>query len=53
MLWDESFQSWQVLGVTGQPAAVLFAADGTPITGWFGAFPEDEVLRLSAESQAS
>lgn len=52
MLWDESFQSWDALGITGQPAAVLFAADGTPITGWFGAFPEDEVLRLSAESQA-
>ena len=52
MLWDESFQSWQALGVTGQPAAVLFAADGTPITTWFGAFPEDEVLSLSAASQA-
>jgi hypothetical protein len=51
MLWDESFQSWQALGVTSQPAAVMFAADGTPITGWIGAFPEDEVLRLAAESQ--
>jgi hypothetical protein len=53
MLWDESFQSWQVLGVTSQPAAVMFAADGTPLTGWIGAFPEDEVLRLAAEGQAS
>ncbi|WP_395080904.1 TlpA family protein disulfide reductase, partial [Ilumatobacter sp.] len=53
MLWDESFLSWQALGVTSQPAAVMFAADGTPITGWIGAFPEDEVLRLAAESQAT
>jgi hypothetical protein len=52
MLWDESFRSWQTLGITSQPAAVMFAADGTPITGWVGAFPEDEVLRLAAESQA-
>lgn len=48
MLWDESYESWQVLGVSGQPAAVLFAADGTPITGWYGAIPEAEVLQLSA-----
>ncbi|WP_394934668.1 TlpA family protein disulfide reductase [uncultured Ilumatobacter sp.] len=53
MLWDESFLSWQALGVTSQPAAVMFAADGTPITGWIGVFPEDEVLRLAAESQAT
>ncbi|WP_394936390.1 TlpA family protein disulfide reductase, partial [uncultured Ilumatobacter sp.] len=53
MLWDQSFLSWQALGVTSQPAAVMFAADGTPITGWIGAFPEDEVLRLAAESQAT
>ncbi len=53
MLWDESFQSWQALGITSQPAAVMFAADGTPITGWIGAFPEDEVVRLAVESQAS
>ncbi len=50
MLWDESFLSWQVLGISSQPTAVLFAADGTPITGWIGPFPEDEVLRLAAES---
>ena len=48
MLWDQSFESWQVLGVTSQPTAVLFAADGTPITGWIGQFPQDDVLRLAA-----
>ena len=30
MLWDESFESWTQLGVRGQPAGMLFAADGTP-----------------------
>ena len=53
MLWDESFISWQAIGVSSQPAAVLLTADGTPITGWIGAFPEDEVLRLAAEHPAS
>lgn len=49
MLWDESFISWQTIGVTSQPTAVMLAPDGTPITGWIGAFPEDEVLQLAAE----
>lgn len=49
MLWDESFASWQALGVTSQPTALLLAPDGTAITGWLGAFPEDEVLELAAE----
>ena len=53
MLWDESFETWLEIGVTSQPSAVLIAADGTPITGWIGPYPEDEVLRLAAESQAS
>ncbi len=50
MLWDESFISWQTIGVSSQPTAVMLAPDGTPITGWIGAFPEDEVLRLAAEN---
>jgi hypothetical protein len=53
ILWDEKFQSWPARGITSQPAAVMFAADGTPLTGWIGAFPEDEVVRLAAESQTS
>ena len=52
MLWDESFQTWIELGITSQPAAILLAADGTPITGWVGAFPQDETLRLARESGA-
>lgn len=53
MLWDESFETWQAMGITSQPAAILLAADGTPITGWVGPFPEDDVLELAAESSAS
>ena len=49
MLWDESFQSWFELGVTAQPTAVMFAPDGSIITGWIGGFPEDTVLELAAE----
>lgn len=48
MLWDGSFESWTALGVTGQPAAILFAPDGTVLGGWRGTFPVDEVLDLAA-----
>ncbi len=52
MLWDESFISWEAIGVTSQPTAVMLQADGTPITGWIAAFPEDEVLRPAAQNPA-
>jgi peroxiredoxin len=48
MLWDESFRSWRQLGISGQPAAVLLAPDGTEIERWLGQFPEDEVVRLAS-----
>jgi hypothetical protein len=53
MLWDESFQSWIELGVSSQPTAVLLAPDGSIITGWIGAFPEDTVLELAAQYAAA
>lgn len=46
MLWDESFQSWVELGIRGQPSAILYAAEGTPLQDWIGPFEEAEVLRL-------
>jgi thioredoxin-like negative regulator of GroEL len=49
MLWDESFISWQVIGITSQPSAVMLAPDGTPIDGWVGMYPEDTVLELAAQ----
>ena len=45
MLWDESFESWLELGVRGQPAGMLFAADGSLIRRWSGPIPEDDVLK--------
>lgn len=50
MLWDETFETWVAIGVSSQPAAVLFAADGTPLGGWLGPFPEDEVLDLALDA---
>ena len=48
MYWDETFVSWDAFGVRSQPAAVLMSADGEPLSGWIGPFPEDEVLDLAA-----
>jgi len=45
MLWDASDRSWRALGIRGQPAAVLLAADGSELGRWFGPFDEDEVVR--------
>ncbi len=50
MLWDESFESWLQLGVRGQPAGMLFAADGTLIGRWSGPIPEDDVLKALGTS---
>ena len=48
MLWDESFETWSALGISGQPTLVLLDTDGTELGRWFGAIPEDEVLALAA-----
>ncbi len=48
LLWDESFQSWAELGVSLQPSAQLYAADGTLLREWLGPFDEGEVLELIA-----
>lgn len=49
MLWDSSFRSWRALGVAGQPAAILLSPGGEVVKRWFGAFPEDEVVRLASQ----
>ncbi len=51
LLWDESFQSWAELGVSLQPSAKLFAADGELLGEWLGPFDEDDVLDLIAGQQ--
>lgn len=52
MLWDESYMTWNALGVTSSPTTGLFAADGTFLGGWIGPVPEDEVIRLAEASIA-
>jgi thiol-disulfide isomerase/thioredoxin len=44
MLWDESFQVWDMFGVTGTPAAVLLSGDGRVLESWSGRFPLDDVV---------
>ncbi|NNL48792.1 MAG: hypothetical protein HKO76_10560 [Acidimicrobiia bacterium] len=44
MLWDPGFESWQQLGVRGQPGAILFDETGTGRFQWFGSFDLEEVL---------
>jgi hypothetical protein len=50
MLWDPTFASWRQLGVTGQPAAILFDRHGRPLDRWVGPFDENEVLDLVAKA---
>ena len=49
MPWGESVISWETVGVSSQTKAMKLKADGTPITDWIEAFPEDEVLWLAAD----
>ena len=53
MLWDESFESWQVIGVRSQPTAVMVGPDGEPLGGWIGAIPEAEVLEIAESYSAA
>ncbi len=52
MLWDETYVTWNALGVSSSPTAGLFDADGTFIAGWVGPVPEDVVIQLAEESVA-
>jgi hypothetical protein len=48
MLWDESFESWTALEISGQPTFVLLGTDGAELGRWSGPLAEDEVLALTA-----
>ena len=52
MLWDETFVTWNALGVSSSPTAGLFDANGNFIAGWVGPFPEADVIRLAEASVA-
>ncbi|MCY3635836.1 MAG: hypothetical protein OXH23_09545 [bacterium] len=44
MLWDRTFQSWNQLGVTGQPAGMLMNRYGQILDQWRGDIPRQQVL---------
>lgn len=44
MLWDPTFQSWNQLGITGQPAWMLLNRYGQFIDQGRGDIPHDRVL---------
>jgi hypothetical protein len=44
MVWDPTRESWRELGISAQPAAILFDAGGAEVRRWFGPFDLDEVL---------
>lgn len=48
LLWDASAASWRDLGITGQPAGILFSAEGAEVRRWSGPIPETDVLTLAA-----
>ena len=47
MYWDETFESWVSLGVTGQPAAEVLSASGDELGRWGSGFDFDEILSLA------
>jgi len=53
LLWDQSFQSWAQLGVSLQPSAKLYGADGELLAEWLGPFDEEDVLELIEGNQLS
>lgn len=52
MLWDPSGQSWQGLGIFGQPAYAILGPDGNLGFTGYGAFDQDFVL-ANAEAYAN
>lgn len=49
MLYDESFASWQQLGIRGQPGAMMFDTEGVSRFTWVGAFDEQQALEVAKQ----
>ena len=52
MLWDESGQAWDELGIQSRPMAVLFDRQGRLQKRWYGEYDEREALELAASGQS-
>ena len=48
MLYDASSESWERLGINGQPAAILFDREGIPRPAGSGRFPRTRSWNASA-----
>lgn len=44
MYWDKSYESWKQLGITGQPAGIVFDANGNARAKFNGAIKPEKVL---------
>lgn len=53
MLWDESGQAWEELGIRSRPTAMLFDRRGRLQKQWHGIFDEREALELAASGRAA
>ena len=53
MLWDESGQAWDELGIQSRPMAVLFDREGRLQKRWYGIYDEREALELAASGRSA
>ena len=44
MVYDDSLDSWEQLGVPAQPAAILYDAGSQELRRWFGPLDDAQVL---------
>lgn len=43
MVWDESFKSWTIMGISSMPTWILLGPDGNQLLRWAGQFPESDI----------
>ncbi|NQU37599.1 MAG: TlpA family protein disulfide reductase [Actinobacteria bacterium] len=46
MVWDESFESWQVMRINSMPTFILLSASGEMLLRVAGKFPEEQIRAL-------
>jgi len=46
MVWDESFESWQVMQINSMPTFILLSANGDMLLRVAGQFPEEQLTSL-------
>lgn len=51
MLWDETGEAWDALGIQSRPMAVLLDRQGRLQKRWYGMYDEREALELAASGR--